>query len=137
MREGRQILQYICTVLLVLDLDCCPQFLLNSTIGPARKFRCVSRPLTAGCSGAATANVCSNMKLICGFSTIVLLGRCWLQLSIAWPAATTEIIGSLNMLSWSRACNMDGQKLHHIRAVPLLCDFFYKVLQHSIYCWIS
>lgn len=121
MGEGRQILYYICTAL-VLDLDCAPVFLLNSTIGPIRKFRCVSQPQTPQCSGAVTANVCSNMKFICGFSMIVLsmLGRCWLQLSITQTAATTEMIGSLNMLSRSQACNMDGQNFPPYQSNPFV-----------------
>lgn len=73
-----QILLFICAIL-TLALDCC--FLLNSTIGPTRKFRCVSWLQTPLCSGAFTANVYSRLKFICGFPMVVLLGRCWLQLA--------------------------------------------------------
>lgn len=132
MGEGRQISYYICTVL-VLDLDCAPVFLLNSTIGPTRKFRCVNQPQTPQCSGAVTANVCSNMKFICGFSMTVLLGRCWLQLSIIQTAATTEMIGSLNMLSSSQACNMDGQNLPLYQSNPCVVWFVFLRIPNSLY----
>lgn len=76
LRGGMQILLFIC---IILALDCCPCFLLNSTLGPTRKLRCISWLQTPLCFGAFTANVYSNLKLICGFPMVMLLGKYLLQ----------------------------------------------------------